>query len=285
MHDWTFSRINLYNYLKDNVPSFLTETDLNVFIELISYIFGDLIDNTDKMPWEIDIDKCSEENLVHLSKLVKYPWNNALTPEQQRETIKYWMLLKRNRGTAFSYINLIRLFGKDSTTYYSNADHSGVRIIEYDPNVTHDYPLYPGDIRIEVPEMSTILRDALKDIQLMGTRIVFAFVLYLGAYNEQIEPSVWYRIRKWIDTDLLRGWNPMIKNFGPQYEFTKVQTVYDWQLVHPSKSNMMFASVSVLPRYRTPWNKGFIFNVPGLDNYKGILTEDGIINNTDILYK
>lgn len=285
MHDWTFSRINLYNYLKDNVPSFLTETDLNVFIELISYIFGDLIDNTDKMPWEIDIDKCSEENLVHLSKLVKYPWNNALTPEQQREIIKYWMLLKRNRGTAFSYINLIRLFGKDSTTYYSNADHSGVRIIEYDPNVTHDYPLYPGDIRIEVPEMSTILRDALKDIQLMGTRIVFAFVLYLGAYNEQIEPSVWYRIRKWIDTDLLRGWNPMIKNFGPQYEFTKVQTVYDWQLVHPSKSNMMFASVSVLPRYRTPWNKGFIFNVPGLDNYKGILTEDGIINNTDILYK
>lgn len=285
MHDWTFSRINLYNYLKDNVPSFLTETDLNVFIELISYIFGDLIDNTDKMPWEIDIDKCSEENLVHLSKLVKYPWNNALTPEQQRETIKYWMLLKRNRGTAFSYINLIRLFGKDSTTYYSNADHSGVRIIEYDPNVTHDYPLYPGDIRIEVPEMSTILRDALKDIQLMGTRIVFAFVLYLGAYNEQIEPSVWYRIRKWIDTDLLRGWNPMIKNFGPQYEFTKVQTVYDWQLVHPSKSNMMFASVSVLPRYRTPWNKGFIFNVPGLDNYKGILTEDGILSNTDILYK
>lgn len=285
MHDWTFSRINLYNYLKDNVPSFLTETDLNVFIELISYIFGDLIDNTDKMPWEIDIDKCSEENLVHLSKLVKYPWNNALTPEQQRETIKYWMLLKRNRGTAFSYINLIRLFGKDSTTYYSNADHSGVRIIEYNPNVTHDYPLYPGDIRIEVPEMSTILRDALKDIQLMGTRIVFAFVLYLGAYNEQIEPSVWYRIRKWIDTDLLRGWNPMIKNFGPQYEFTKVQTVYDWQLVHPSKSNMMFASVSVLPRYRTPWNKGFIFNVPGLDNYKGILTEDGILSNTDILYK
>lgn len=285
MHDWTFSRINLYNYLKDNVPSFLTETDLNVFIELISYIFGDLIDNTDKMPWEIDIDKCSVENLVHLSKLVKYPWNNALTPEQQRETIKYWMLLKRNRGTAFSYINLIRLFGKDSTTYYSNADHSGVRIVEYDPNVTHDYPLYPGDIRIEVPEMSTILRDALKDIQLMGTRIVFAFVLYLGAYNEQIEPSVWYRIRKWIDTDLLRGWNPMIKNFGPQYEFTKVRTVYDWQLVHPSKSNMMFASVSVLPRYRTPWNKGFIFNVPGLDNYKGILTEDGIINNTDILYK
>lgn len=285
MHDWTFSRINLYNYLKDNVPSFLTETDLNVFIELISYIFGDLIDNTDKMPWEIDIDKCSVENLVHLSKLVKYPWNNALTPEQQRETIKYWMLLKRNRGTAFSYINLIRLFGKDSTTYYSNADHSGVRIIEYDPNVTHDYPLYPGDIRIEVPEMSTILRDALKDIQLMGTRIVFAFVLYLGAYNEQIEPSVWYRIRKWINTDLLRGWNPMIKNFGPQYEFTKVQTVYDWQLVHPSKSNMMFASVSVLPRYRTPWNKGFIFNVPGLDNYKGILTEDGILSNTDILYK
>jgi len=285
MHEWTYARSNVYNYLKDNVPSFLTETDLNVFIELISYIFGDLIQEADQLPWEVDIDKCSDEHLVRLSKLVKYPWNDALTPDQQRETIKYWMLLKRNRGTAFSYINLIRLFGKDSTTYYSNSDHSGVKIVEYDPNVHHDYPLYPGDIRIEVPEMSTILRDALKDIQLMGTRVVFAFVLYLGAYNEQIEPSVWYRIRKWIITDLLQGWNPMIKNFGPQYEYTKVQTVYDWQLVHPSKSNMMFASISLIPRYREPWIKGFITNVAGLDNYRGILTNDGVLLATDVLYK
>lgn len=285
MHDWTYTRENLYNYLKDNVPSFLTETDLNVFIELISYVFGDLLEETATVRDELDVDNCSAENLRHLAKLVKYPWNNALTDEQQRETIKYWMLLKRNRGTAFSYINLIRLFGKDSSTYYSNADHSGVRIVEYDPNVHHDYELYPGDIRIEVPEMSNILREAIHDIKLMGTRIRFAFVLFLGAYNEQIEPSVWYRIRKWILPDLLRGWNPMIKNFGPQYEFTKVQTVYDWQLVHPSRSTEMFASVSLLTRYRTPWVKGFILNYPGLDNYRGILTLDGVINNNDVLYE
>ena len=281
----TYARSNLYNYLKDNLPSFMTETDLDVFVRLITYIFGDLLQEGAQLPDEIDIDKCSEEDLVHLSKLVKYPWNNALTSEQQRETIKYWMLLKRNRGTSFSYINLIRLFGKDSTTYYSSADHSGVRIVEYDPNVTHDYPLYPGDIRIEVPEMSTILREALSDIQLMGTRVVFAFMLYLGAYNEQIEPSVWYEISKWISTDLLQGWDPMIKDFGPQHEDTRIQTVYDWQLCYPSKSNMMFASVEVIPRYRTPWVKGFIINEPGLDNYRGILTLDGILTETGILYK
>lgn len=283
--DMNYARMNFYNYLKDNLPNYMTETDLNVFIQLIAYVFGDLIQAGSRLPDEIDIDNCSEENLVNLSKLVKYPWNNALTSEQQRETIKHWMLLKRNRGTNFSYINLIRLFGKDATTFYSNADHSGVRIIEYDPNVTHDYELYPGDIRIEVPEMSTILRDALPDIQLMGTRIIFAFILYLGAYNEQMSPSVWYRIKKWIGTDLLQGWNPMIKNFGPQYEFTKVQTVYDWQLVHPSKSNKMFASVLVRTKYREPWVKGFIFNQPGLDNYKGILTADGVLTANAVLYK
>ena len=285
MHDWTLARENLYRYLKDNIPSFFTETDLNVFIELISYVFGDLLETTTYLPDELNIDKCTSEHLRELAKLVKYPWNNALSDEQQRETIKYWMLIKRNRGTAFSYINLIRLFGKDSLTYYSSSDHSGVRIIEYDPNVHHDYDLYPGDIRIEVPEMSTILRDAIKDIQLMGTRIIFAFVLYLGAYNEQIEPSVWYKISKWISTDLLQGWNPMIKNFGPQHEFTRVQTVYDWQLCHPSKSNMMFASVSLISRYKEPWIRGFILNVAGLDNYRGILTEDGVLQTTDILYK
>lgn len=283
-HSWTIARENFYNYLKDNLPSYMTETDLNVFIELISYIFGDLLEEGVSLPYEIDIDKCSDENLRHLSELVKYPWNDALTSVQQRETIKNWMLIRRNRGTTFSYVNLIRLFGKDTTTYYSNADHSGVQVIEYDPNVHHDYPLYPGDIRIEVPEMSTILRDALKDIQLMGTRIIFAYVLYLGAYNEQIDPSFWHVIRKWINTNLLQGWNPMIKNFGPQYEYTKIMTVIDWQLCHPSRSNEMFASVSLITRYKTPWQKGFIVNVAGLDNYRGILTEDGILTNSGVLY-
>lgn len=280
-----FVRDNLYEYLKDNLPSFMTETDLDVFTQLISYIFGDLMEEAGTLPSEMSTDTCSEENLRHLAYLIKYPWNNALTPDQQRETIKHWILLKRNRGTNFSYINLIRLFGKDATTFYSNADHSGVRVIEYDPNVHHDYDLYPGDIRIEVPEMSTILRDALPDIQLMGTRIIFAFILYLGAYNEQMKPEVWYRIKKWIDTDLLQGWNPMIKNFGPQHEYTKVQTVYDWQLCHPSKSNKMYASVLVRTKYREPWVKGFIFNQPGLENYKGILTADGILAADAVLYK
>lgn len=285
MSAWTHARQNFYNYLKDNLPQFMTDTDLNVFVELISYVFGDLIEEAVEAPKEIDVDKCSIENLRHLAALVKYPWNNALTDEQQRETIKYWMLIKRNRGTAFSYINLIRLFGKDSTTYYSNADHSGVRIVEYEPGKHYDYPMFPGDIRIEVPELSTILRDALKDIQLMGTRIVFAFVLYLGAYNEQIEPSAWYVISKWINTNLLRGWNPMIKYFGPQYEYTKVQTVYDWQLVHPSRSTEMFASVYLLTRYKQPWVKGFIINTAGLDNYRGIVTNEGILTEDGILYK
>jgi hypothetical protein len=282
---WTSSRASLREYLYDNLPSFMTESDLNVFIDLICFVFGDLYQEAGQLPWEIDIDKCSDEDLVHLAKLVKYPWNNALTSQQQRETIKYWMLIKRNRGTSFSYINLIRLFGKDSTTYYSNADHSGVRVIEYDPNVTHDYKLYPGDIRIEVPEMSTILRSSLKDIQLMGTRILFAFVIYLGAYSEEMSPELWYEINKWINTDVLQGWNPMIKNYGPQYEYTKISRVYDWQLCFPSRSNEMFASVYLLQQYREPWIKGFIFNTKGLDNYRGILTSDGIINATDVLYK
>ena len=217
--------------------------------------------------------------------MVKYPWNNALTANQQREMIKYWLLIKKNRGTAFSYINLIRLFGKDSDSIYSNSDHSGVRVVEYDPNVHHDYPMFPGDIRIEVPEMSTILRDSLKDIQLMGTRITFAFILYLGAYNEEITPDLWYVIKKWIDTDVLQGWNPIIKNYGPQYEYTKVQTVYDWLLCKPSRSNEMFASISVIPRYKTPWEKGFIFSTAGQTNYKGLLLSDGILNEDDVLYR
>lgn len=283
----------LYSYLKDNAPSYMTNSDLNVFIELIALVFGDLFQITHEIPSEVDIDACDIDNLKHLASLVKYPWNDALTYEQQRETIKFWMLIRRNRGTKFSYINLIRLFGKDATTYYSNADHTGVRVIEYGidyfpedyDNGDVPYKMFPGDIRIEVPELSTILRDALKDIQLMGTRIIFAFVLYLGAYNEQMTPNFWHRIKQFIRTDLLHGWNPMIMYYGPDNEETLVRKVYDWQLVLPSRSGEMFASVSVRPKYVTPRTHGFFFAPKGLERYAGHIFEDGILNEDDILYR
>ena len=279
VQNYTRFRQEIYNFLMDELPKTMKDGDLSVLVELLAYVFGDLYDETTHLPWQIDIDYCETEHLKHLASLVHYPWNNALTDEQQRETIKYWMLIRRNRGTSFSYINLIRLFGKDSTTYYSNSDHSGVRVVEYDPNVHHEYDLFPGDIRIEVPELST------SDIRLMGTRVVFAFVLFLGAYNEQMQPSFWYKIKKWIETFDLHGWNPMIRDFGPQHEYTKVQVVYDWQLTHPSRSGQMFASVLISPKYKTPWVKGFIFNVAGLENYKGIFKAEGnTFNFNDVFY-
>lgn len=280
----------LYDYLKDNTPTFMTKSDLNVFVELISIIFGDLFQITNELPSEIDIDSCDIDNLKHLASLVKYPWNDALTYEQQRETIKFWMLIKRNRGTKFSYVNLIRLFGKDAATFYSNSSHEGVRVIEYGIDYFPDQPrfpytMYPGDIRIEVPELSTIMREAIKDIQLMGTNLIFAFILYLGAYNEQMTPEFWHRVKQFIKTDLLHGWNPMIMYYGPDNEETLVRKVYDWQLVLPSRSGEMFASVAIVPKYVEPCQHGFFFATSGLTRYNGYILEDGVLNETDVLYR
>ena len=273
-----------YSYLINNIPQGMIDTDINVLVQLLCYIFGDLFQEAKQLPWEIDIDKCSDENLIHLSKLVKYPWNNALTVEQQRETIKYSMLIKRNRGTNFSYINLVRLFGKDSSTYYSSSDHSGVKVVEYNPEGA-ETTQYPGDIRVEVPEYSTILREALSQVQLMGTRLEFAYMLFLGALSEEITPDMFISVVKNISTDKTLSDNVIIRDFGPQHEFTVLGSVWDWMLVHPQRSSEMFSAVQLITRYVAPWVKGFLFNVPGLDNYRGVLQADGVLQANSILYR
>ena len=282
----TTYRNTIYTYLESHLPSGIKETDLDMFVELIAYIFGDLYEQASLLPWEIDVDNCSIDNLKHLSSLIKYPWNNALTEEEQRQTIKYYTLLRRNRGTNFALINLIKLFGKDADTYYSNTSHAGVRIVEYDPDVEHIYELFPGDIRIEVPELSTIMREAVNDVKLMGTRIIFAYVLFLGVYWEGIYPDTFVNIRKWIEMLTMYGYNPLIKEFGPQEEYTILQSVSDKQLLHPSMSGLMFPSVLITTQYKTPWVKGFVFNTAGLTNYRGIVNRDGIVHrDSKILYR
>lgn len=64
-------RNKIYEYIKDTLSDVLTDKDLDIICKLISYIFGDLYMRTKLLPWEIDIDKCSDENLKPLSSIIR----------------------------------------------------------------------------------------------------------------------------------------------------------------------------------------------------------------------
>ena len=65
------------------------------------------------------------------------------------------------------------------TLMMANADLRGVEIIEYGSGdyTTTEPNMYPGDIKIRIPELSKILRYSIFDTKLAGTRLIFVYYI------------------------------------------------------------------------------------------------------------
>lgn len=283
---WPEYRQKIYNYLKSTLSMVITEDDLNIIVELIAMLFGDLYMRAKVLPWEINVDRCPDEHLQALSSIIGYRWNKGLTADQQRESIKLFCLIRRWRGTNFGLANLIRVFGQDVNSFYSSSDLRGVEIIEYDSGGvdTVEPNMYPGDIKIRIPELSTILRDSIFDTKLAGTRLIFAYYIFMGVYYMKIYPDFFYIISEWVSM-ITQGYDPQINLYGDQFLETRIDQVVNDQLTHPIIRGAPIASIQVLTYYKEPWNDGFILNVPGLTNYRGFIEPEPIVQSEHVLYK
>ena len=283
---WPEYRQKIYNYLKSTLSMVVTEDDLNIIVELIAMLFGDLYMRAKVLPWEINVDRCPDEHLQALSSIIGYSWNKGLTADQQRESIKLFCLIRRWRGTNFGLANLIRVFGQDVTSFYSSSDLRGVEIIEYGSGGldTVEPNMFPGDIKIRIPELSTILRDSIYDTKLAGTRLIFSYYIFMGVFYMQMYPDFFYRIHEWIDFITL-GYDSPIKDFGDQFLETRLDQVLNDQLTHAIVRGAPLASVQILTYYKEPWNNGFVFATPGLTNYRGFIEPAPTVENEYILYK
>lgn len=283
---WPEYRQKIYDYLKSTLSMVITEDDLNIIVELIAMLFGDLYMRAKVLPWEINVDRCPDEHLQALSSIIGYRWNKGLTADEQRESIKLFCLIRRWRGTNFGLANLIRVFGQDVTSFYSSSDLRGVEIIEYGSGGvdTVEPNMYPGDIKIRIPELSTILRDSIFDTKLAGTRLIFAYYIFMGVYYMKIYPDFFYIISEWVSM-ITQGYDPQINLYGDQFLETRIDQVVNDQLTHPIIRGAPIASIQVLTYYKEPWNDGFILNVPGLTNYRGFIEPEPIVQSEHVLYK
>lgn len=283
---WPEYRQKIYDYLKSTLSMVITEDDLNIIVELIAMLFGDLYMRAKVLPWEINVDRCPDEHLQALSSIIGYRWNKGLIADQQRESIKLFCLIRRWRGTNFGLANLIRVFGQDVTSFYSSSDLRGVEIIEYGSGGidTVEPNMFPGDIKIRIPELSTILRDSIFDTKLAGTRLIFAYYIFMGVYYMKIYPDFFYIISEWVSM-ITQGYDPQINLYGDQFLETRIDQVVNDQLTHPIIRGAPIASIQVLTYYKEPWNDGFILNVPGLTNYRGFIEPEPIVQSEHVLYK
>lgn len=287
----------IYDYLKNTSSDVISEGDMDIFIKLIALVFGALYERTKKLPWQIDVDHVDEEYLKSLSSLIGYPWSDKLTAEQQRESIKLYLLIRKYRGTKFGLLNLIRVFGQSTETYYSNSDLRGIEVVEYNANIPlqSEPNMYPGDIKVKIPELSTILRDALADTQLAGTRITFVYCVFLGLYHLDMKPGIWYKINKHILPTYNERSN-IIETYGDygldeskgemrQGINTILGRLWAWQITHRTKGGEISASSQILTYHKDPWTDGFFLAEPGLTNYRGFVEEDGTIETEKVIYE
>ena len=278
-------RQKIYTYLKSTLSNIMTDEDLDIIVKLISELFGDLYARTNVLPWQINVDRCPDEHLKALSSIIGYRWNTGVTADQQRESIKLYCLIRKWRGTNFGLSNLIRVFGQDVTSFYSSSDLRGVEVIEYGSGGadTMEPNMFPGDIKIRIPELSTILRDSIFDTKLAGTRLIFAYYIFMGIYHLKMYEDYAYKIHAWVDY-LTSGYDPTIEDYGPFFLETRLDQTLDDQLCHAVVRGAPIASVQILKYYKAPWINGFFIAEPGLTNYRGFIEEIPTVEAENVLY-
>jgi len=291
---YTGFRDELYHWMKETLSPNLTEGDLDIIVKLMCYIFGDLSGLVYNLKAQIDPDKAEEIYLRHLGSNIGYEWNNALTAEEQREAIKLYIDLQKKRGTVFSLQNLIAVFGQDRDSYYSTSDLRGVNIIEGgkdgEPVGTADSNgLYPGDIMIEIPQYSNILIDAIDNIRLIGTRIIFTYVIYCGPFDLSINTDAGHELNMFFDPAYW-GYDPTIEEFtsivedmyGQDYT---IDNIKDWPIVNTRVSNCQANTCCVVyTSYKEPFEKGFVWHEAGNTNYQGFMMDDDTLKEDDSMY-
>ena len=286
-------RSELYDWMKTTLSSNLTEGDLDIIIKLMCYIFGDLSGLVYSLKYQIDPDLAEEAYLKHLGTLIGYEWNNALTADEQRESMKVFIELQKKRGTEFSLKNLIAVFGKTRNSYYSSSDLRGIRILyggkNGEPVGTEDSNgLYPGDIQIEIPAFSNILIDAIDNIRLIGTRLFFTYVIYNGPFKLGMEVNAGQELNMFFDPAYW-GYDPTIEEFTnivrEETGSDIIGNITDWLLLNQRVENCKAnAACAVYISTVEPFDKGFIWNIPGNQRYHGFLLEDSTLKEDDTMY-
>lgn len=311
-------RADIYTWLKETLSPNITKGDLDIIIKLMCYIFGDLTGTTEAIKNQIDVDNSDDYYLQHLCTVIGYEWNNALTASQQRESIKLFIDLRKRRGTTWSIENLIRVFGQDPTSYYSTSDLRGVKVIEYEPNdpevmegtiyAPDKNGLYPGDLLLEVPQFSSILRFAIDNIRLIGTRIIFCYVIYMGIFKMLAKVDAGREIHQFFDPAPW-GYSPKIKDWGPQEwvhpnldndkknengEWQEqpdkvpvdgtLQQFSDWFLTNRVQSAKSNAMCAVYIKKVEPYNDGPIWQPANTLNTRGFLVDEQTLNDDHDMY-
>lgn len=279
-------REDIYKLSTESLTESVANGDANIFFKLLGCLYGDLYMQAKNIDDVINVDSVDEEHLRHLAKLVDYKWSEALTANEQRESIKFYTMLRRMRGTNFAITNLIRIFGQSAETLYQPSDNTGVRIIEYVE--CNDLGMFPGDIRVEIPEMSNILRGAIEEVKLMGTRLTFAYRLPISSeYVDEYGNQRGYRYSLGWLGKISYWYQPGLKGWDDYVQFDRqLNENFGNKLIYKYRDDFkIHGSADLYVNSSTAYKDLWMFQVYGLRDIRGLVLDDGVIDETLFLYR
>ena len=299
-------RERMYTFLKTTLSASMTKDDLDIIIHLLSIVLGDLDYELNRLQYYTMIDYTPTERLRQLSSNVAFPWSSALTPEQQRQYVKMYHLIRQRRGTAWSIENLCKVFGQDTSSYYSASDLSSVRLLEYPQNYGGKPPVdgegnplpfcyheegapeYPGDLVLRIPAMSTLLMNEIMNTKLAGTRLMLLFYFEMGVFrcapqtNALTIYDYFFDPAYGKDDIKIMDWKSRIPETGE--ETTIIKYLEDRNIGHYVVNYNLTGSMVMKSVTTEPYNTGFIFNEVDLKNYRGYIINDETIADDEVLY-
>lgn len=314
----------MYNFFKSTLAQCMTEKDLDIIIHLMAVVLGDIDFEATRMKSYVAIDMTPTDRIQQLSTNVAFPWSNALTPEQQRQYVKLYHLIRRRRGSVWAIENLCRVFGQDTASYYQASDLRSVKLLEWPYNYSGDVPCdnlrdedgnlildangcvqpdsskplpwcyyqsgapkYPGDMVLRIPYLTTILYDEIVNTKLAGTRLFPLFYFMQGIFH--YAPST-------------TGLSNRIFYFDPAYgkdywkiedlkvpnpvgeDYTIIQYMEDFQVGHYVDNYQVTASQMFKTKTVKPFDKGWIFHEVNTPNYRGYIISSEQFVDEEVLY-
>lgn len=305
-------RERMYQFMKETLSPSMARDDLDIMIRLLSLVVGNHDFELYRLQYYTMIDYTPTSRLRQLGSNVGFPWNPALTAEQQRQYIKLYHLIRRRRSTPWSIENLARVFGQDTDSYYTSADLSHIKLFSYPdyyggkvPADSDGIPLpfchyrqggpkFPGDNVLRIPAMSEILEDEIYNTLLAGTRLQFLYYFLMGPFNYAPHINALFKRKLYFEPRYMNDFLTIgdIRGFIPSDDgnpYTAkgtriIRYVEDYNMSHFVRNYNVSGSMILKTTTAEPYDTGWIFTeIDTPHRYRGYIINNYEIKDDEVL--
>lgn len=176
-------RDDIYKLIKESLlpDRYDNNSEFDVFVRLLSEVMGESIYYKDNLPNITDPEECPTDFLPYLARDLGYDIATEVGTEDLRLLIKYYLSLRRRRGTLKSIENAVRYAGRNEIAILGNEEGTEVYVDE----VIGEGLYYIEGENVNLDK----IEDYLKKVRPAGTKYTYSlrYNLYLTNIDRTVD--------------------------------------------------------------------------------------------------